>query len=156
MDINITLIGQLITFALLVWFTMRYVWPPIIKAMQERQKRIADGLAAGERGERDLELARQKSVEILHEAKQQASQLMDNANKRAAVLVDEGKETARQEAERIIKTAKDEITQLVNQAKRDLQNQASDLAIAMAEKIVQRDIDANTHRKLIDQMVAEI
>lgn len=156
MQINFTLIGQLITFAVLVLFTMKYVWPPITKAMQEREKRIADGLAAGEKGQRDLELAKHKSVEIIQEAKLEASKIIDQANKRALRIIEEGKENARQEGERLLLAAKDDIDQLINQAKRELQNQAGELAITMAEKIMQRDFDDKTHRKLLDQLVAEI
>ena len=156
MDINITLLGQLITFAVFVWFTMKYVWPPIMKAMQEREQKIADGLAAAEKASRDLELAQHRSVEIIQEAKLEASRILDAANKRALRIVEDSKEAARVEGERLLQAAKTEIDQHVNQVKRDLQNQVTDLAISMAEKIVQRDIDAATHRKLLDQLVAEI
>lgn len=156
MEINFTLIGQLITFAVLVIFTMKYVWPPITKAMQVREKRIADGLAAAERGHKDLELARQQAITQLQEAKQEASRIIDSANKRATSIIEESKDTARTEGARIIQTARGEIEQMVNKAKGELQSQVSELAIAMAEKILQRDIDATTHRKLLDQFVAEI
>lgn len=153
---NSTFIGQMLTFAVFVWFTMKYVWPHIIKAMREREKRIADGLAAAEKGQRDLELAQHKSVEIIQEAKLEASRLIDQANKRSARIIEDAKETARQEGERLIASAKADIEQQTLQAKRELQNQISDLAISMAEKIIQQDIDPKTHKKLLDQMVAEI
>lgn len=156
MQINLTLIGQLITFSVFIWFTMKYVWPPIKKAMDEREKRIADGLAAADQSQRDLELAKHRSVEILQEAKLEASRIVDQANKRAVRIVEESKETARQEGERILQATQAEIAQQIAQAKRDLHNQVSELALSMAEKIVQRDIDANAHRKLLEQMVAEI
>lgn len=156
MDINITLLGQTLTFAVFVWFTMKYVWPPIIKAMREREKRIADGLAAAEKAQRDLELARHKSLEILQEAKLEASRLIDQANKRAMRIIEDGKESARQESERILLAGKADVEQQMIQAKRELQAQISDLAIAMAEKIIQEDIDPKIHKKLLDQMVAEI
>lgn len=156
MQINFTLIGQLITFAVLVIFTMKYVWPPIIKAIEEREKKIAQGLAAGEKGEKDLQAAREKSVVIIQEAKEEAARIVDAASKRATKLMEETKETARQEGATIIKNAKDEIERMLNDAKRDLQNQVSNLAISMAEKIVQRDIDATTHQELIKQFVEEI
>lgn len=156
MDINFTLVGQFITFAVFVWFTMKYVWPPIIKAMREREKRIADGLAAADRGQRDLELAKHKSIELIQEAKLEASRIIDQANKRGLRIVEESKENARVEGERMIAAAKMEMEQQMNQAKRDLQHQVSALAVEMAEKIIQRDIDANVHRKLLDQLVAEM
>lgn len=156
MEINFTLIGQLITFAVLVFFTMKYVWPPILKAMQEREKTIADGLAAAEKGQRDLELARHKSKEIIQEAKLEGSRIIDQANKRATNIIAEGKQTAKQEVDRMLAAAKEDISQMTQQAKRELQNHISELAISMAEKVLQRGIDADTHRKLLDKMVAEI
>lgn len=156
MEINFTIIGQLITFAVLVFFTMKYVWPPITQAMHEREKKIADGLAAAEKGQRDLELAEHKSVEIIQAAKIEAAHIVEQANKRAQRIIEEEKENARKEGERLIHSAQDEIEQMINQAKRDLQNQTAELAISMAQKIMQRDIDANTQRKLLDQIAAEI
>lgn len=156
MDINITLFGQMLTFAVFVWFTMKYVWPPIMKAMQEREKKIADGLAAAERGHRDLELAKNKVIEVLQEARMEASRIIDQANQRAARLIEDSKEIARQEGERLIQTAKLEIDQMSNEAKRQLQQQMGSLAITMAEKIVRRDIDASTQKQLLQQIVTEI
>src|SRR3954471_2161950 len=97
MEINATLIGQLITFAILVWFTMKYVWPPITKAMHDREVKIAAGLEAAERGKRELEMAEHKALTIIHEAKQEASHIIDGAHKRSALLIDEAKEDAREE-----------------------------------------------------------
>ncbi len=156
MDINATLIGQMITFAVFVIFTMKFVWPPITKAMAAREKKIADGLAAGERGEHSLELARNKAVEILQEAKTEAARLVDQANSRAAHIVDEAKENAREEGKRLIALAQSEIEQQVHHAKQQLQKQVSELAIAMAEKIVQRSIDPTAHQHLLDNTVTEI
>jgi F-type H+-transporting ATPase subunit b len=156
MDINITLFGQMLTFAVFVWFTMKYVWPPIMKAMQDREKKISDGLAAAERGHRDLELAQHKAVEVLQEARLEASRIIDQANQRAARLVEDSKQVARQEGERLIHTAQSEIDLMANEAKRQLQQQMGSLAISMAEKIVRRDIDASTQKKLLQQIVTEI
>jgi F-type H+-transporting ATPase subunit b len=156
MDINFTLIGQILTFVVFIWFTLKYVWPPITKAMQEREQHIADGLAAADKGQRDLELATHKSVEILQEAKINAARIVDQANKRGSRIIEESKESARQESQRLIDQAYAEIEQHVNQVKRDLQKQAADLALIMAEKIVQRDIDANTHKQLLAGLVTEI
>ncbi len=156
MDINATLIGQMITFAVFVVFTMKYVWPPITRAMQQREKTIADGLAAGERGHKDLELAQGKSVEILQEARETAANIVNQANSRADHLIEQAKHVAQKEGERLIALARIEIEQEVHQAKRQLQDQIASLALNMAEKVVQRDIDASTHKQLLDKMVAEI
>ncbi len=156
MDINFTLIGQILTFVVFIWFTLKYVWPPITKAMQEREKRIADGLAAADKGQRDLELATHKSVEIMQEAKVNAARIVEQANKRATRIVEEAKENARLESQRLIDQAYAEIEQHVNHVKRELQKQAASLALTMAEKIVQRDIDSNTHKQLLEGLVTEI
>src|SRR3990167_8035414 len=113
MSINLTLIGQMITFLIFIWFTMRYVWPPIIKAIHDRQKQIADGLAASERGKRELELAQHKSVELLRDAKFSASQIIEQANKRAMQIVEEAKEQARVESQHILDNASREVSQLL-------------------------------------------
>jgi F-type H+-transporting ATPase subunit b len=155
MDINVTLIGQMLTFVVFVWFTMKFVWPPITKAMNNREKKIADGLAAGERGEHDLELARHKSVEIIQAAKVEAARVLDQANQRGDTIVEEAKEQGQAERRRLIVHAEQEIEQQTNQAKRELQQQIANLALSMAEKIVQRDIDQNLHRQWIDQAIAE-
>ena len=156
MDLNATLIGQMITFAVFVIFTMKYVWPPITKAMQDREKKIADGLAAGEKGEHDLHLAKNKSIEILQEAKTTATQIITQAHSRADHIVEEAKHTAKKEGERLIAHAQNEIEQYLNEARRQLQSQIANLALGIAEKIVQRDIDPATHKQLLDKMVEEI
>lgn len=156
MDVNATLIGQMITFAVFVLFTMKYVWPPITKAMQDREKKIADGLAAAEKGQRDLELAQHKSIEIIQEAKVAAAKIIDSAHQRATRIVEDAKENARVESHHLIEHAQAEIEQKVNRARRDLQADVSNLALQMAEKIVQRDIDAKTHQQLLNNMLMEI
>lgn len=156
MDLNLTLVGQIITFVVFVLFTMKFVWPPITKALADREKKIADGLAAGAKGEQDLELARQKAMEILQEARTTAGQIIDQANSRAVKLFDEARETSRQESERLIHQAQAEINQQIITAQQQLRSQVAGLAIDMAEKIVQHDIDANTHQKLLDKMLQDI
>ena len=156
MDINVSLIGQMITFIIFVWFTMRYVWPPLRKAMEDRQKTIADGLAAGEQGKRDLEVAQHKSVEILREAKLTASHIIEEANKRAGHITEEAKENARVESFRLLEQAKGEIENQVNQAKRDIREQVGNLSISAAEKIVKRDIDPSAHQAVLNDLLAEI
>lgn len=156
MNINLTLLGQMITFAIFVWFTMKYVWPPITKALSERQKKIADGLAAAEQGQRDQELAERKSAELLRETKLKASQIIEEANKRAGNITEEAKESAREEGQRIIHHAHEQIEQEVVKAKQDLQNQVGRLVIDTAEKILARSIDADKHQDLIQQAVKEV
>ncbi|MGB6975974.1 MAG: F0F1 ATP synthase subunit B [Gammaproteobacteria bacterium] len=155
MDINLTLLGQMLTFVVFVWFTMKFVWPPIMKTMREREKKIADGLAAGERGERDLELARHKSIEIIQDAKIEAGRILDQANQRGDSIAAEAKEQGQAERHRLIAHAQQEIELQANQTKRELQQQVADLALSMAEKIVQRDIDQNVHRKWLTKAIAE-
>jgi F-type H+-transporting ATPase subunit b len=156
MEINATLVGQLITFLLLVWFTMKYVWPPITKAMHEREKKIAAGLEASERSKHELELAEKKALGIVREAKQEASQIIDLAHKRAVQLIDESKENARDEGKRILEHAHEEFLREVSQTKEILRKQLAGLAIAGAEKIIQRNLDTATSTALLDEFVAEI
>ena len=156
MEINATIIGQLLTFAILVWFTMKYVWPPITQAMHEREKKIAAGLEAGEHGKRELELAQQEALVIVRGAKDEASKLVDLANKRGAQIVDEAKDSAREEGHRIIAQAQEEISREITQAKDALRKQLAGLAVAGAEKIIKRNLDLSAQTALLDEFVAEI
>lgn len=156
MEINATLIGQLITFAILVWFTMKYVWPPITKAMQEREKTIAAGLEAAERGKRELEQAQHKALSIIHDAKRDAAHVVEQAHKRSGQIHEEAKIAAREEGERLIDRAKADIEREVNQAKEVLRKQLSLLAVQAAEKIIQHNLDAARQAALLDEFVAEI
>lgn len=156
MDINATIIGQFITFAILVWFTMKYVWPPITKAMHDREKKIASGLEAAERSKRELEMAEHKCTAMIREAKQQASQIIEQANLHSAQLVEEAKTQAKQEGQRIIDMAQGDIELKVTQAREALKAQLATLAIAGAEKIIQRNLDSNNQNDLLNQLAAEI
>lgn len=156
MEINATIIGQFITFAILVWFTMKYVWPPIIQAMHEREKKIAAGLEAAERSKRELEIAEHKALTIIREAKQQASQIIEQANLQSAQLVEEAKVQAKQESVRIVEMAQGEIDREVMQAKEALKSQLAKLAITGAEKIIQRNLDPSVHHDLLNSLAAEI
>lgn len=156
MNINATLFGQFITFAILVWFTMRYVWPPITTAMHEREKKIAAGLEAAERSKRELEMAHHKVISIIKEAKSEASHILDLASKRSAQFLDEAKEQAREEQKRIIALAQEEIARELNQTKEALKIQLATLAIAGAEKIVRHQLDSAKQMALLDEFVAEI
>jgi F-type H+-transporting ATPase subunit b len=156
MNINATLLGQFITFAILVWFTMRYVWPPITKAMHEREKKIAAGLEAAERNKRELEMGEHKVMNMIRDAKVQATQIIEQANKRSAQVLDAAKEQAREEQKRIIALAQEEIAREVNQTKEKLKKQLATLAIAGAEKIVRHHLDSSKQMALLDEFVAEI
>ena len=156
MNINATLIGQSITFFVFVWFCMKFVWPPIMNALAERRKQIADGLAAGERGKHELELASKRAVENLHEAKQKAAEIIAQADKRAAQLVEEAKGVAKLEADRMIAGAQASIAQETVRAKEALRGQVAGLAVAGAEKILRREIDVKAHADLIDAIKNEL
>ena len=156
MNFNATLIGQMITFGLLVLFTMKYVWPPIMQAMQDRQKRIADGLASAERGVHEQELAQAKSAQMLKEAKQQAAEIIAQAHKRANEVIEQSKLDARVEGDRQLIAAKVEIEQEVNRAREQLRNQVVTLAIAGASKILKREVDEAANAALLDDLVAQL
>lgn len=156
MNINLTIIGQAIAFAIFVSFCMKYVWPPITGALAERKKKIAEGLDAAERAQRDLLLAQEKAVANMRESKEQAAAIIEQANKRASQLVDEAKEQARVEAERIKTAAQAEIEQDVNRAKETLRTQLGILIVAGAEKILEQSVDKAAHAKLVDKLAAEL
>lgn len=156
MDFNATLIGQSIAFLLFVWFCMKYVWPPIMSAIEERQAKIAQGLEASERGAKDLELAQDKAKQYLSDAKAQAAEIIDQANKRHAQIVDGAKDDARDEAAKIKAGANAEIEQEINRAKEALRAQVASLAVQGAEKILQRSIDADKHKDILDNLAKEI
>lgn len=156
MNINATLIGQMITFVIFVAFCWKFVWPPIVNAMAERQKQIADGLAAADRASHDLELAKKKVGEQLREAKQEAASIIEAANKRAAQIVDEAKDQARVEAGRVKEAAEADIEQQVNRAKEELRSQVATLVISGAEKVLESSIDANAHNELVSKLAAEL
>lgn len=156
MDINATLLGQMITFIVLIWFTMKFVWPHIIKAMQEREKRIADGLAAADRGQHELELAQHKAADQLRDAKIHAAEILEQANKRANQIIEEAKERAREEGERLLTIARSDIDQEMQSARQQLRTEVADLAIASAERILTRSVDAGLQRDLIAKLITEI
>nr|WP_279307180.1 F0F1 ATP synthase subunit B [Marinobacter sp. BGYM27] len=151
-----TLIGQAIAFFIFVVFCMKYVWPPITAALQERQKKIADGLAASDRAARDLELAQDKAAQELREAKQEGAALIEQANKRAAQIVEASKDDARKEGQKLIEQAKAEIEQERNQAREALRAEIAAIAIAGAEKILESSVDANKHSEMLDKLAAEL
>ena len=156
MDINLTLVVQMLVFGAFVWFTMKFVWPPLSKALEERQEKIADGLAAAERGRRELELAQHRVKDEMKQAKVQASDILDKANRRAVQIIEEAKDDARQEAQKLAKIAEEQISQEVNRAKDTLRKQVAALAVAGAEKILMREIDEQANRALLDNLIEEI
>ena len=156
MDINVTLVIQMLVFAVFVWFTMKFVWPPLSKALAERQDRIADGLAAAERGRRELELAQHRITDELKQAKVQAAEILEKANRRAAQIVEESKHDARLESQKIVNNAQEQIAQEVNQARDALKKQIASLAVAGAEKILMREVDEKTNSALLDNLIEEI
>jgi len=156
MDINATLLGQAIAFAVFVWFCMKYVWPPLLSAIEDRQKKIADGLTQAERAGKNLELAQAKATEKLKEAKAQAAVIVDQANKRRAQIIEKAKDEAEVERKKIITQGEAEVEAEVNRAREGLRLQVSALAIAGAEKIIKRTVDKEANSDIIDKLVAEL
>src|SRR3989338_879198 len=156
MNINLTLISQALSFAILIWFTVKFVWPPLLAAIESRQKTIADGLAHAERAKHDLEIAAKRSAEILREAKEKASEIVNSGEKRASEIIEEAKAQAKIEGDRIITGAKAEIDQEVFRAMEQLRTHVSAIALAGAGKILGREIDAKAHNDLLDKLVGEI
>ncbi len=156
MEINITLVVQMLVFIAFVLFTMKFVWPPLSRALEERQEKIADGLASADRGRKELELAQHRVKTELKQAKAQAHDIIEKANYRAAELLEEAKEDARHEAQKQIKLAQDQFLQEVNSTKAGLRMQLATLAVAGAEKILRREVDQETNKGLLDQLIEEI
>jgi len=156
MNLNATLLVQMVTFIVFALFTMKFVWPPIVKAIDERRQKIAEGLAQAERGKQDIELAQAEAKKILREARDHASTIVDSANKRHAEIVDTAAGDARKEAERIIAGAKAEVGQEIERARETLRAQVGVLAVAAAEKILVKSIDAKAHADLVNQLAQEL
>ena len=156
MNINLTLIGQMVSFLFFIWFCKTFVWTAIIGSREERQKKIADGLDAADKASRDLELAQEKVLEKLNDAKKEASTIIELANKRASQIVDEAKEQAKTEAERVKTGAKAEIDMEINRAKEELRSKVAVLAIAGAEKILKANIDEKANNALVSDLAAQL
>jgi len=156
MSITATLIGQMITFAILVWFIGKYLWGPMTQMMDDRKKRIADGLAAAERGVHEQALAEQKAIEHIKEAKDQAAEILSQAQKRGSEIIEDAKDDAKAEGARLITAANAEIEQEVNRAKESLRGQVVEITLAAAGKIVKKEIDAKTHNDLLKDVVGQI
>lgn len=156
MNINLTLFGQMVTFAMFVWFCMKFVWPVIIEAMEEREKKISDGLDAADRAMRDLETAKNQASDQMKEAKQEAAGIVDQANKRANQIVDEAKQQAIAEGDRLKAAAQADIEQEVNRAKEELRASVAGLALAGAEKVLEASVDDKANRALVDKLASQL
>jgi F-type H+-transporting ATPase subunit b len=156
MDFNLTLIGQTVAMIVFVWFCMKFIWPPVMKAIEQRRKEIADGIAAGEKGQKELADARHGSEAILADARQKAVQVVDLAHKRGNDLVAEAKTTATAEGQRLVSQAKGEIANEQNRARDGLRKEVAALALAGATKVLGREVDAKAHAQLLDELAAEL
>jgi F-type H+-transporting ATPase subunit b len=155
MQINATLIGQLITFAIFVWFCMKFIWPHVLKTLNDRQKSIADGLAAADRSQRELEAAQLKVVELINEAKQQGAQILEGAQQRAHRMIEEAKERSHEESNRIMVQTRADITTEMEAARTKLYNDVADLAVQGAQKIIGRNVNAQDSQRLVLDLLSE-
>ena len=156
MDINMTLIGQSIAMLVFVWFCMKYIWPPILTAIEERQAQIEEGLAAADKGQESLVKAAAEADEIVADARKQATGILDQANSRASEIVAGGKSDGVKERERQLSAAKAEIEQEANRAREELRGQVSAIAVASAEKILRREIDGKAHDDILGKLAQEL
>lgn len=156
MNINLTLIGQTITFIVFVWFCMKFIWPPLMGVLEKRRQTIADGLAAGEKGRHELELAEKRAVDIVKKAKHDATDVIAAADRRAAEIADQAKDTAATEAKRIVEAARAEIDQELNRVREQLRESVSKLAVAGASRILEKEVDAKTHAQLLESVVRQL
>ncbi len=156
MNINLTLVVQMIVFATLIWATMKWIWPGILGVMQERQRKIAHGLAAAEEGEKELSQARNKADAIIREARERANQIIDHAQHRANELIEQAKGTASSEGARIVAAAQQQIELDTARARESLRREVAGIAVGAATKLLGREIDARAHADLLEQLAAEI
>ena len=156
MNINATLILQSIAMMIFVWFCMKFIWPSLLKAMDERRERIAEGLAASDRAEKELESAKVEVDKQIREARDKAGEIVDQANQRHSQIVDQAKEDATSERKKQVTVAEAEIAQAANQAREELRSSVASLAVLGASKILEKEVDADTHRELLDKLIAEI
>jgi len=155
-NINLTIIGQSLTFLIFVFFCMKFVWPALLNVMQERETRIANGLEAADKANLDRELAKKHAVEQMKEAKDQAATIVEQANKRANQIVDEAKESATVEAERIKAQAEADVERQVSQAREELRGKVAVLALSGAEKILGASVDAKAHDAMLEKLAADL
>jgi F-type H+-transporting ATPase subunit b len=156
MNINATLILQSIAMMIFVWFCMKFIWPPVLKAMDERREKIAEGLAASDRAEKELEKAKVEVDAQINEARDKAGQIVDQANQRHSQILDQAKDDATAERKRQVTAAEADITQSANQAREELRSSVASLAVLGASQILEKEVNADTHRELLDKLIAEI
>jgi F-type H+-transporting ATPase subunit b len=156
MNINLTLIAQAVVFALFIWFTAKVVWPPIVKAMDDRRKKIADGLADAERSAKSLDEAKVQAAKVQAEARSQAQSIVADSERRAQSIVDEAKVQAKVETDRLVAAARAEAAQAMQQAKSTLRDQVAVLAVAGAEQILKREVNAQAHAQLLNELKAKL
>jgi len=156
MNFNLSLIAQALVFAALIWFTVKFVWPPLLRAIETRQKTIADGLAAAEQGRKALEVSTRQADESISQARSRAAEVITQAEKRAAQMIEEARNAAKEEGNREKAAAKAEIEQQVTRAREQLRDQVASLAVAGAEKILRREVDAKAHGELLDSIKKQL
>jgi F-type H+-transporting ATPase subunit b len=156
MNINATLIGQAIVFLILIWFSVRFIWPPLLKAIEDRQKKIADGLAAAERGQKELHQASGEAQAIVSEAREKALKIVDQANRRSNEIIEEARATAIAEGQRLVGDARQEVAQEQARARDTLRKDVARLAVAGASRLLEREVDARAHADLIEKLAADI
>jgi F-type H+-transporting ATPase subunit b len=156
MNFNLTLIGQMISFAVFVWFTMTYVWTPIVKALDARKTKVAEGLAAAEHGHKEQELGRKRALESMHAAKVHASEVIGQAQRRATEIIEQAKQDARAEGEGMLVSARAELEQETNRAREGLREKVGELAVAAAQKILEKEINAAAHKSIVDSFAKQI
>ena len=156
MNINATIIGQAIVFTILIWFSVKFIWPPLLKAIEDRQKKIADGLAAAERGQKELNQASGEAQSIVNEAREKALKIVDQANRRSNEIIEEARATAIAEGQRLVGDARQEVALEQSRARDALRKDVAQLAVAGASRLLEREIDAKAHADLIEKLAREI
>lgn len=156
MNINATLIGQAIVFLILIWFSWKFIWPPLMKAVEDRQKRIADGLAAAERGQKELQQSHGEAAVIVDEARDKALKIVDQANRRSNEIIEEARTTAISEGQRLVGDARQEVALEQSRARDALRKDVATLAVAGASRLLEREIDPKAHADLIEKLAREI
>ena len=156
MNINATIIGQAIVFTILIWFSVKFIWPPLLKAIEDRQKKIADGLAAAERGQKELNQASGEAQSIVNEAREKALKIVDQANRRSNEIIEEARATAIAEGQRLVGDARQEVAMEQSRARDALRKDVAQLAVAGASRLLEREIDAKAHADLIEKLAREI
>jgi F-type H+-transporting ATPase subunit b len=156
MNLNLTLIAQAVTFTVFIWLTVKFIWPHMLRAIEARQKTIADGLAAAEQGRRSLETSTRQAEDAIAQARSRAAEVLTQAEKRAAQLIDEARTAAKEEGNREKAAAKAEIEQEVTRAREQLRDNVASLAVAGAEKILRREVDARAHSELLESIKQQL